>query len=187
MASLSWIGLKGLDRAQALGLLGLTEAPPSRRRHAAWIGESPTGWTILLSTDSRFASEERLLPLSTTGAVVGCQLSETVMCATTTLYDGGRVAWRVDYDCENGAPTVTGAPPAEYQAIHDRVVAEQAAEDASDDELKADLIFDIPVELAKAVTGYRHDEDGDAEFVAVEAPQAARSGGWLSRLFGAKR
>ena len=25
-----------------------------------------------------------------------------------------------------------------------------------------------------------------AEFVAVEAPRAARSGGWLSRLFGAR-
>ena len=65
-------------------------------------------------------------------------------------------------------------------------VAEQAAEDASDDELRLDLIFDIPIELGKAVTGYRYDEDSGAEFIAVEAPQAARSGGWLSRLFGAK-
>ncbi|CAN7513523.1 hypothetical protein LJR164_003547 [Phenylobacterium sp. LjRoot164] len=186
MGSLSWIGLKGLERAQALELLGMTEEPPSRRRPTAWIGELPSGWTILQSQDSRFASEERLSSLSTTCAVIGCQFSETVMCATTTFYRDGQVAWRVDYDCEKGAPEVTGVPPSEYQAIHDRLTAEQAVEDASDDDLKADLIFDVPIDLAKAVTGYRHDEDVDAEFVAVEAPQAARSGGWLSRLFGAK-
>lgn len=186
MASLSWIGLKGVGRAQALDLLGMAEAPPARRRETAWIGELPTGWTIALSSDSRFASEERLLELSATCTALGCQLSETVMCATTTLYKDGKIAWRVDYDCEKGVPQVTGAPPPEYQVIHDRLAAQQAADDASEDELKADFIFDIPIELAKSLTGYHYAETPDADFVAVEAPQAARSGGWFSRLFGAK-
>lgn len=186
MGSLSWIGLKGLGRAQALDLLGMIEAASPRRRETAWIGELPTGWTILLSADSRFASEERLLALSATCTALGCQLSESVMCATTTLYERGKIAWRVDYDCEKGLPEVTGSPPPEHQAIHDRLVAEQAADDAGKDEPDVDLIFDIPIELAKSLTGYHYAETPDAEFIAVEAPQPARSGGWLSRLFGPK-
>lgn len=186
MASLSWIGLKGLGRAEALDLLGMTETADDR--DPSWIAELPTGWTILLSSDSSFASEARLLRLSETRPALGCQFSETVMCSTTTFYDDSKVVWCVDYDCEVGVPTLTGVPPSDYQPIYDRLLAEQAADNGDDYEV--DFIFDLPIDLAQAVTGYRHDQEkfewGSPDFIAVAPPQAERSGGWLKRLFGRK-
>lgn len=50
-----------------------------------------------------------------------------------------------------------GAPPAEYPAIRDRLIALQNA----DEEGGVDYLFDAPLEVAKAVCGYRFDS-GDA-------------------------
>ena len=186
MGSISWIGFKDASRAECLDMLGMSPALRNERDPRFFLAELPTGWTILFSQDYAFASEKRLRSLSNGGAVLGLQASETVMCATTTLFDHGRQVWRVDYDCEFGHPEVAGTPPAEYQAIYERLIAEQDASDITDSEI--DFIFETPIELALAVTGFRHDRSefhwGVPIFHALQASDAPRPGGLFAHLLG---
>ena len=70
--------------------------------------------------------------------------------------------WSVSHDADKGIKNLVmkGEPPPTLSAIRDRLCSQQAAEDA--DRAAVDYIFDIPVELAQSLTGYRHDEDTPA-------------------------
>ena len=188
MGSISWIGFKNVGRAECLDILGMTPAAGPADRARFSLAELPTGWTVLVSQDFAFASEKRLQRLSAGRTVVGLQASDTVMCATATLFDDGRMVWRVDYDCEVGHPEIAGSPPAEYEAIFERLIAEQEASDITDSEV--DIIFEAPIELALAVTGFRHDaaefDWGQPDFHPLDAPAGPRPGGLFARLFGRK-
>lgn len=58
---------------------------------------------------------------------------------------------------ENGTNdvSISGVPPTELQAIRERLFAKQ--KEPQGGSMKVDYIFGIPVELAFAICGYRHD------------------------------
>jgi hypothetical protein len=102
--------------------------------------------------------------------------------------------WRVLHHTNPDKPlgpdrlAVSGDPPPQFAAIRDRRAREQA--EAGED---VDVMFDAPLDLAKSVCGYRHDED-DIEFVCLrparelapgESEGRTRGPGFLQRLFGA--
>jgi hypothetical protein len=74
-------------------------------------------------------------------------------------------------------------------AIRDRLFSEQAA--AGGKEPDVDHTFDIPVELALSLTGYRHDHDDipgmseDPFEVLVSIRPAQKKRSWWRRLIGA--
>lgn len=54
-----------------------------------------------------------------------------------------------------------------------------------------DVIFDVPVELAKSICGFRHDEEPPGavlfqELRRARGPAGPRKPGLLARLFGAR-
>ena len=55
---------------------------------------------------------------------------------------------------------------------------------------EVDIIFEAPIELALAVTGFRHDaaefDWGQPDFHPLDAPAGPRPGGLFARLFGRK-
>jgi hypothetical protein len=56
-----------------------------------------------------------------------------------------------------------GALPDFFASVRDEALAEQAAEGGADAEV--DCIFEVPLELARRITGFRHDS---SENVAAE-------------------
>ena len=103
--------------------------------------------------------DSTLRRLSAGCEVVTCGVEEHVMVSEATLWRAGQCVWRVSHDGAQGVENlhVEGELPPAFASIRDRLFCEQQAPASS--QFPADYIFDIPVELAKSLTGYRHDED----------------------------
>jgi hypothetical protein len=68
---------------------------------------------------------------------------------------------------------VEGEPPPVFSAIRERLTGEQAKRG------DADYIFEIPVEVAKSLTGFQHDEDiENAAAEPFEVLVAAKTKRW---------
>lgn len=78
------------------------------------------------------------------------------MVSRASGWRDGQIIWSVTHDSQKGLLhlDVQGEPPPAFTAIRDRKFAEQAAGDSD-----CDYLFDIAVETARSVAGYRHDED----------------------------
>jgi hypothetical protein len=157
---ISWIGFNGLDRAECLARLGMTETPVVDEANEApfSLAALPNGWIILFANDFEYVTEERLSKLSRGATVIGCHIHEGIMYADAILFNDGKEVWSISHFAGDGRLDlkVTGAPPGEIGSIRDRLTAEQKKNDAT--EADTDFIFDIPVEAASLATGYRHDQ-----------------------------
>jgi hypothetical protein len=185
--SISWVAFEGLDKPEALARLGLedTDRPDDANRAPFSCAQLPTGWTILISNDFDFASDERLKALSEGVQVLGGRVEEHIMHCATSAWRDGRPSWRIVHDSSVGLRHLDadGALPDTFETARASALAE-LAEDGGDDS-EVDYVFDVPVEVAAAVCGWRHDQWkfdwGEPRFTAVRDPARPRS--ILARLF----
>jgi hypothetical protein len=95
--------------------------------------------------------------VSHVGETVYCFVEEHVMVSAASLWRDGKQVWRVTHDGQESADHLStdGVAPPAFASIRDKYLAVQAAEREED----VDHIFDIPVELARELTGFRHDQE----------------------------
>lgn len=154
----SWVAVKGASRDEVLAAMGFELASPE-----AWVEpgcavadysvhELSTGWTVLFAEDFDWADRARVIEASKLGEAVGLQFEDKVQmtCVAVGARDGVEV-WRVHHDNDGEPLAETGVPPDAYQAIRDRLVIEQLADDS------VDYLHEIGHELGEAVCGYRVD------------------------------
>jgi hypothetical protein len=157
---ISWIGFNGLERAECLARLGMVETSVVDDASEApfSLAMLPNGWIILFVNDFEFVTEDRLAKLSRGATVIGCHIHEGIMYADAILYNDGKPVWSISHFVGDGRfdLKVTGAPPAEIEQIRDKLIAEQKKNDAG--QADTDFIFDIPMDAARLVTGYRYDQ-----------------------------
>ena len=160
------------DVCAALGLVHIgTPSDPFETMFS--IATLPGGWTVLAANDTFFVAEELLITLSAHLTVLGCQVDEGINYSSTACYADGQQQWMVVHHPELDPQDlqIFHTPPPEFAAIRERLVAQQRETGESDG---VDYIFDIPVELFHAITGYRHDrwkfDWGEPAFTKVEAP-----------------
>jgi hypothetical protein len=82
------------------------------------------------------------------------------MFSTASGWSEGEEIWRVAHDGgEKGMfhLEVKGEPPAELHKIRREQVEKQDADGGAKSEV--DHLYEVPAELAKALTSFRHDED----------------------------
>jgi hypothetical protein len=134
------------------------------------VHQAENGWTILFSEDFGWADSGQILKLSRFGMAVGVQFEDKVaMEATTYVAEKGKRLWRVSHNAEDDEPLeVRGTPPEEFAAIRRKFEQKQAKDDS------VDWLSEIPLELARMISGYRVDEDA-IDFVALESVAVARS------------
>ena len=161
--SLSWAAVRGGTPQSVQAVLGLqgTGAHEESPESPITGAELPGGWYMVASNrDGLRLTEDAVLGrLSGVGEVVTCFVEEHVMCSMAAGWRDGRRVWSVRHDAQSDPEhlEVEGDLPAAFVAIRDRLRAEQAADGGR--EADVDHLFDIPVELARSMTGYRHDED----------------------------
>jgi hypothetical protein len=191
--SLSWLAVKGKSPQVVRDELGFhptgaREEIPESDLSAA---EMPNGWYLIVANHSgeQVASDAMMQKLSSSGGeLVTCFVEEHVMASKATGWKDGQMKWSVTHDCQKSRQhlDVQGEPPAEFAAIRDRLLAK-------DKPGQVDYIFNIPVEIAQSVAGYRHDRDvpgltGDVfEVLAgtVERTSAEpKKSSFFKRLFG---
>jgi hypothetical protein len=180
--SLSWAALKGANLQTACAALGLhatgkrEEIPESKIDGAAL----PTGWYVI-QFDRAEMEDRDLARLSRSGEVVCCFVEDHVMVSWASGWREGKKVWSVVHDCEKGRfhLGVEGKVPAALEGIAERLMAEQRA--AGGEKADVDHVYDVPAELAKALTGYRHDERTGLTGEVFEVLERESA---LGRLFG---
>ena len=190
--SLSWLAVRGKPVDVVLGQLGLRGTGTREEIPESPIvgAELPGGWYLVLSNkDVQFLDDNVLSKMSAGCEVVTCFVEEHVMYSEAKGWEGGKAKWSVTHDAEKGLDHLqpTGEVPAAFGPIHERLRAEleTAGENA------VDFLFDVPAELAKVQTGFRHDEDcpgatGDP-FEVLTSASASTSGlkrSWIRKLLG---
>jgi hypothetical protein len=155
--AVTWIAVRGKEPAQIQREYGLEptgefeEIPES-----PIVGANlPGGWYLVFRNDWWVPGDAFLRRLSTGAELVDCSVEEHTMCSSAVGWKDGRQIWEAWHDAQQGSAHLeyTGDLPPSFAAIRDRLIARQT--EMND----ADYIFDIPVELAKDLTGFRHDED----------------------------
>jgi hypothetical protein len=181
--SLSWAALKGGNLQTACAALGLrTTGKREELAESKIVGAAlPTGWYVV-QFDRSEVEERELERLSRSGEVICCFVEDHVMVSWASGWREGKKVWSVVHDCEKGRfhLGIKGEAPASLKGIAERLVAEQQA--AGGEKADVDHVYDAPAEIAKELTGYRHDQDtpgltGDV-FEILERESA------LGKLFG---
>ena len=195
--SLSWLAVKGKPQMEVHDELGLRptgereEIPESDLTGA----ELPNGWCLIVSNRrEQVASDAAMQRLASSGCeLVTCFVEEHVMVSSATGWKDGRKSWSIIHDSQRGVEHLetTGELPASYSSVRDRLFTKQKEANirkagtrrpliprkvVASEEMGCDYIFDIPVQVAHELTGYRHDRDipemtGKPFHVLVDAVQ----------------
>ena len=170
--SISWIAISGHSKASVLSSLSLVDTgePDEANESPISGGELPGGWYLMFFNDivHPFTRKPQLTKISAGGSVLVCQVEEHVMASAAFMYVNGVKTWDVTHESEKGLYNISteGCPPIALQAIQAELKAAQDADGG--DEADVDHIFDVPVALAAALCGYRHDR---VALVSGEEPQ----------------
>jgi hypothetical protein len=187
MVACSWIAVRGSDRASVLADLEFEETGRRGGEDAfpLWCADLPGGWLLVESHDLEFASPARIAELSRHGWAIGCLVETRVMFSGARFCEQGRERWWVLHDAEKGRYDLSmgGDLPAEFTTIRDRLFREQDAEGGSSSDV--DFIFDVPMELAEVIAGYRAEGGPGAPPVMHELRPIRRAGsaGLFARFF----
>lgn len=188
--SAAWIALKGVDKAEALERLEAVETGEIAEPFdfECSMAELPNGWLVILAPDFDYASADRMASLSAGGTAIACAIEEHVMYSLARGYEDGRAVWSIDHDGgQKGAAhlALTGPVPVAFGPIRERLLAEQAEEDAGEN--MTDHVFTAPVDLVYALCGFRADgspmPEGEPEMIVLKSlrpaarPPARASGG----------
>lgn len=160
--SLSWLAVQGSGADEVCGGLGLERRGGSYATPGfAFYGTAlPTGWYLVVGNRSGYKhiTHGDHAALSESHDVVVCEVEEHVMYASAALWRGGACVWKVVHESDHGIYhlAVEGEPPAAFESVRAECVARQDAEGGED--AGVDFIFEVPLRLAQAVAGYKHDE-----------------------------
>ncbi len=79
------------------------------------------------------------------------------MYSGAALYNNGGKVWSITHSSDDGPLDlkVAGAPPDEIRQIADKLMALQVERGAA---TRTDFLFDAPIEAARLVSGYQHDQ-----------------------------
>jgi hypothetical protein len=163
--AVSWLAIRGKEPPVVLGELSLTQTAARE-----WIPESevvgcvlPSGWYVIFYNGVDIPSLETaaLARISLGAELVTCVLEEHAMVSLASAWRNGTQVWYVVHDSERGLSHLDteGQLPPGFAGIRDANLAKQKA--SGGDASNVDYCFDIPVELAQHVCGFRHDDDFD--------------------------
>ena len=132
------------------------------------------GWYLLVAQGCghRLIDPGLLTTLSLHWDCVACSIEEHLMFSSASFWRSGEELWSISHDAQEGMSdlTATGDLPASFEATRERIVQEQESEGGASAEV--DLIFEIPLLLAREVTGFKHDEEVNC--LAQAVPTAFR-------------
>lgn len=110
------------------------------------------------------------------------------MASSSELWSRGSRTWWISHEGIDGPKGLdfSGALPNEFQQIKSQM--ESAQKQEGGEKAHVDYLFDIPLLVAKSITGFKHDEvcphlvGNEFKIMKKEFQQ----GGLISRLFGKK-
>jgi len=169
----SWISAAGLSKADLLDRLGMVETSQTINLAEQRLdGDTEAGVAVLSSgrilvVFGDYADRVTAAELSVGCELVHCSMSEVVMHSEAFGFKDGEELWSIVHDPSKHRHGVdaSGALPSGFDE------AMSKAKRGADDDV--DYFFDVPIQIAANVGGYRADEDiGDFDnIVQVAEPK----------------
>ena len=161
--SLSLIAIQGANPDQALSQLGVVRTGQSceyeREPMSGYV--LPSNWFLIVARgcDSSFLKPGILGPLSEKHSVIACSIEEHVMFSSAEYWADGAMVWRAEHLGENGPIHLktAGILPSDFEAMADAHKEMQEADGG--EKADVDHYFDIPLNAAKSIIGFKHDEE----------------------------
>lgn len=156
-----WISVNGKTPKEVQAELGLSETGAREFMPESELTgtQLPSNWYVIFVNDlgARELEDEVLVHLSRGAEVMSFLVEEASMISVAKGFSNGRHAWQVVHDSSQGLEHLEteGQLPASFSVVRDRLLGELRAAGQH----SADYLFDVPAELSKTITGYRHDED----------------------------
>lgn len=164
--ALAWIAVQGVSKDEFLERAGFDDTGEVdeyfEEEHSG--GELPGNWYVVVTSDLGLIEAGKLASWSAGGRLVAVVVHEDAMNALATEWRDGRQVWSVSHDGAEGGDTleVEGQLPDVFEELRLEAMAVQA-ESAGQG---VNFVFDVPLDLAAEVTGFRHDELGFDDDVA---------------------
>src|SRR5882672_2573469 len=180
--SIAWLAAQGRPPQSLLAELDLRptgeagEYPDDPMVGAPLAG----GWYLLVARgcDHRMISDQVLKTLSRRCRVIDCSIEEHVMFSSAALWENGERVWSVSHQGDEKLHdlSASGALPDFFASVRDELLAKQAAEGG--EEAGVDYVFEIPLELARRITGFAHDSAASVEIDRFEVLDSAPAKPW---------
>jgi hypothetical protein len=160
--AIAWIAVRGKPKDEVLAQLALVDTgEPDDANESAVSGAAlPDGAYLVYFNDMAHPAVQArsMAALSEGCEALACQVEENVMASAAFQYKDGARVWDVLHIAREGLYhlSVDGTPPALLDAIHREMKATQAEQGGAN--AKVDALFEVPLMLATALCGYRHDE-----------------------------
>lgn len=168
--SISWLALGDVTPAAVWHLLGVEETGQIGLLGASpLVGRLlPTGWYVLAANrcDRPLISSGALKAVSAVTSAVAVSIEEHVMFSSVACWNHGSRDWSAEHfgDRDVRDLRLSGTLPAAFAALREAAFGRQKAETRED--LGVDWFFELPLDLAQLVVGFRHD---DAEAIDTAA------------------
>lgn len=171
--NLCWLAARGVEPSVVRERLGLAATGEYEEFHESDFDGIAIdgGWYVVVARSIGFVDELELELVSAGAEVIACMLCSTVMVSFAESWREGERVWRVEHPERGGGRyrlLEEGALPNRYASIRERAIWQQ--EEAKRLNERVDYIIDVPLDLAHAVTGFRHDR--------LEQPGAAGDTPW---------
>lgn len=147
----SWLAIRGKDAASVRPDLAVDGGEVVET-------ELPGGWKLWLADNADFADAAPHATLSAGCELITCAADERLMYSSISGWRDGVRQYYIVHDGQFGIQHihVEGEPPPEFFPIYNRLSVDQA--EAGGLSITVDHVYEVPLALAKALTGYRHDE-----------------------------
>jgi hypothetical protein len=189
-AAVTWCAVREEKAEQFLNQLGLSATGETEEFPASLISTAKldTGWRVIWYNryGCPFLKPRDLRVLSIDKDVLLCLVEEHVMATSSEMWSQGKRKWWVSHEGEDGPKGLDtdGELPESFSAIREEMEKEQIA--AGGDDADVDYIADIPLSLAEALVGFKHDGDDthviNGRYIVLFRTKSAW--GFIGRLFG---
>src|SRR5262245_13754688 len=167
--NLTWFAIQDVDAETFLERAGYADTGEPDEYYEADTsgGEMPDGWYVMVTDQMALVDPAKLAKLSVGGRLIVCGVYEGPMNSIAMEWREGKQVWCVFWDggAEEKQLQVEGKLPDSFEAIHADVTALQAEIDK--DGGGTDVVFELPLDLAEEITGFRHDQAGFDEDIPV--------------------
>jgi hypothetical protein len=168
--SLVWFGVQGKAKDEFLALAGFedTGEPDDYFEAENSGGELPDGWYVLVSEDVNLAEPPKLAQWSAGARLIAVMIDEDSLTSLAMEWADGKQVWSIFHDGANGGDKldVEGTLPPEFESIREELEAAGSGEEGES------LAFDAAIDVAAAITGFRHDatefDEDQPVFTALE-------------------
>lgn len=176
--AISWLAVQGVDPDELLDRLGVRRTGEDDEYFEGPMsgGVLKQGGYLVVANgfDHPIVREDVLAELSQSFELLACGVEEHVMYSSAAGWRNGKATWSLVHDASRGIfdLQVSGEPPAGFAGHRERCLADQDA--AGGENADVDYFFEIPLLVAKDLTGFKHDEDNDGLVQPLEALEPAR-------------